>query len=84
MFKELQDENILIMEMSTVNEKGVSEVKTEACDRLLAHRVDVKMKTKKVTNILNRLHVAVPAPRDSKVCSPISSNVTEPLFGSLL
>jgi nucleolar GTP-binding protein len=42
------------------------EVKTEACERLLGFRVDQKMRTKKVDNILNRLHVAMPEPRDNK------------------
>ena len=39
----------------------------QACDRLLAHRVEIKMKTKKVTDVANRLHVAVPVKRDHKV-----------------
>jgi len=42
------------------------EVKTEACERLLGFRVDQKMRTKKVDNILNRLHVAMPVKRDEK------------------
>ena len=39
----------------------------QACDKLLAHRVDNKMKGKKVHDVLNRLHLAVPAKRDEKV-----------------
>ena len=39
-------------------------VRNEACERLLAQRVEVKMKSKKVTDVINRLHVAMPAPRD--------------------
>ncbi len=39
----------------------------QACDRLLAHRVDTKMKSKKVHDVLNRLHLAVPTKRDQKV-----------------
>ena len=45
------------MEMSTVNELGVAEVKIEACDRLLAHRIENKIKTKKVNEVMNRLTV---------------------------
>ena len=45
------------MEMSTVNEEGVSEVKIEACDKLLAHRIEHKIKTKKVNEVMNRLTV---------------------------
>lgn len=55
-----------VMRMSTVTEEGVQEVKIEACERLLGHRVTEKMRTKKVDGILNRLHVALPSPRDNK------------------
>lgn len=65
-----EDKNIPVMLMSTVQETGVMEVKTEACERLLSYRVDQKMRTKKVDNILNRLHVAMPAPRDDKLRAP--------------
>ncbi|XP_028043020.1 nucleolar GTP-binding protein 1 [Bombyx mandarina] len=60
-----------VMRMSTVTEEGVQEVKIEACERLLGHRVTEKMRTKKVDGILNRLHVAVPAPRDDKPRPPV-------------
>lgn len=60
------DENIPVMQMSTVTEIGVNEVKVEACERLLSYRVDQKMRTKKVDGILNRLHVAMPQGRDNK------------------
>ncbi|KAG5677307.1 hypothetical protein PVAND_007076 [Polypedilum vanderplanki] len=62
----LNDENVPVIQMSTVSEEGVMEAKTEACERLLGFRVDHKMKTKKVENILNRLHVAMPEKRDTK------------------
>jgi len=55
-----------ILEMSTVTEAGVMEVKTEACDTLLQHRVEAKFRSKKVDSILNRLHVAEPTSRDNK------------------
>ncbi|CAH0717016.1 unnamed protein product, partial [Brenthis ino] len=60
-----------IMRMSTITEEGVQEVKIEACERLLGHRVAEKMRTKKVDGILNRLHVAIPTPRDGKVRAPV-------------
>jgi len=63
-------EEIPVMEMSTHSEEGVMNVKTEACERLLSHRVEVKMKSKKVDTILNRLHVAMPKPRDETVRPP--------------
>lgn len=60
-----------VMRMSTVTEEGVQEVKIEACERLLGHRVTEKMRTKKVDGILNRLHVALPSPRDKKDRPPV-------------
>ncbi|XP_031641111.1 nucleolar GTP-binding protein 1 [Contarinia nasturtii] len=59
------DENIPIMQMSTMTELGVNEVKVEACERLLSYRVAQKSRTKKVEGILNRLHVAEPQKRDN-------------------
>lgn len=50
--KPLEDDtNVPILEMSTVTDFGVMEVKLEACERLLAFRVDQKIKTKKVINL---------------------------------
>ncbi|KAK5889532.1 hypothetical protein CesoFtcFv8_015528 [Champsocephalus esox] len=65
-FADLTAEGIMVIETSTLTEEGVMKVKTEACDRLLVHRVDNKMKGKKVHDVLNRLHLAMPAKRDEK------------------
>ncbi|KAG5313807.1 NOG1 protein, partial [Acromyrmex insinuator] len=54
------DTNIPVLEMSTITDFGVMEVKLEACERLLAFRVDQKIKTKKVEGLLHRLHIAQP------------------------
>jgi nucleolar GTP-binding protein len=53
--------------MSNLNEEGVMSVRNEACERLLAHRVELKVKSSKVNDVLNRLHLAEPAKRDNKV-----------------
>lgn len=75
------DENIPVMQMSTVTDIGVNEVKVEACERLLSYRVDQKMRTKKVDGILNRLHVALPQERDNVKRPPcIPDNVLEKKF----
>jgi len=66
----IKEHNFKIMEMSTVSEDGVIEVKNEACDLLLAHRVENKLANKKVATILNRLHVAFPQKRDNIDRSP--------------
>lgn len=66
----LSEEGYPILEMSTLTGDGVIELRNEACDRLLAHRVEIKLKGKKATGILNRLQVANPKPRDNKVRLP--------------
>ncbi|XP_054848104.1 GTP-binding protein 4 [Eublepharis macularius] len=70
MFADLEVDGLPVIETSTLTEEGVIQVKTEACDRLLAHRVETKMKGNKVNDVLNRLHVALPARRDNKERPP--------------
>ncbi|KAJ1527199.1 hypothetical protein ONE63_008730 [Megalurothrips usitatus] len=69
-FKPFEQEGVPLLEMSSLTGEGVMEVKTEACETLLAFRVDQKLKTKKVEGVLNRLHVAMPAQRDGKARPP--------------
>ncbi|GBF88440.1 hypothetical protein Rsub_01152 [Raphidocelis subcapitata] len=52
-----------LMSMSALSETGIAEVKTAACERLLAHRVEAKVAGKRITDVLNRMHVALPKPR---------------------
>jgi nucleolar GTP-binding protein len=69
------NEEGVLLTMSTLTDDGVMAVKNAACERLLEQRVDVKMKSKKMVDCLNRFHVAVPKPRDNKerpVCIPPS------------
>jgi hypothetical protein len=60
-----------MMTMSTLTEEGVMAVKQTACDRLLNFRVDMKLAGKRVTDVLNRMHVAVPKPRDRQARPPV-------------
>ncbi|KAK2488591.1 hypothetical protein MC885_018010 [Smutsia gigantea] len=69
-FSDWRAEGFPVVETSTLTEEGVTQVKTEACDRLLAHRVETKMKGNKVNEVLNRLHLAVPNKRDDKERPP--------------
>ncbi|KAM5235724.1 GTP-binding protein 4 isoform 4-T4 [Ctenodactylus gundi] len=69
-FMDLEAEGFPVIETSTLTEEGVIKVKTEACDRLLAHRVETKMKGNKVNEVLNRLHLAIPNKRDDKERPP--------------
>jgi len=55
-----------LITMSTLTEDGVSQVKQTACEKLLAQRVEAKLRGKKVSDSLNRLHIAQPQPRDGK------------------
>ena len=59
------DENCLLT-MSTMTEEGIINVKNAACEKLLQMRVEVKMKSKKINDCLNRIHVAMPKQRDQK------------------
>ncbi|XP_078048421.1 nucleolar GTP-binding protein 1 [Augochlora pura] len=70
LLKSLEDKDVPIVEMSTITDFGVMDVKIQACERLLTYRVDQKIRTKKVEGLLNRLHVAQPVPRDNKVRAP--------------
>lgn len=67
MFEEFKKENILVLEMSTATKDGVIELRNEACDLLLAHRVETKSKKSSINDLNSRLHVSLPQPRDNKV-----------------
>ncbi|CAI9761763.1 unnamed protein product [Fraxinus pennsylvanica] len=60
------NEEGVLLTMSTLTEEGVIAVKNAACERLLDQRVELKMKSKKLNDCLNRFHVAMPKPRDQK------------------
>ena len=53
-----------LLAMSTLTEEGVAAVKQAACDKLLASRVEVKLKGKRIGDVVNRIHVALPKQRD--------------------
>lgn len=70
-----EDSNCSLMTMSNMTEKGVSEVKATACDRLLASRVENRISGNKVEGVMNRLQVFYPSARDNlerDVCIPDS------------
>ncbi|XP_075219203.1 nucleolar GTP-binding protein 1 [Lycorma delicatula] len=55
-----ENNGIPVFTMSTITEEGVAYVKEQACETLLAFRVENKIHAKKVDGILNRLTVAIP------------------------
>ncbi|KAF5181341.1 Nucleolar gtp-binding protein [Thalictrum thalictroides] len=63
---ECTNDDGVLLTMSTLMEDGITAVKNAACERLLNQRVEVKMKSKKINDCLNRFHVAIPKPRDQK------------------
>lgn len=63
----LSDRNLKLHDMSNISEDGISNVKNTACDELLQFRVEKKLKGKKVNDVMNRIHVATPVPRDDKL-----------------
>lgn len=60
-----------LMFMSTLKEEGVQDVKNVACDRLLVQREQIKVQSKKAADVANRLHVAMPKPRDRQARPPV-------------
>ena len=66
----IDKEDVQCVQVSCYSEEGVMDLKNKACDALLAHRVDNKMKGNKVNSIANRIHVAQPKSRDDVVRAP--------------
>jgi nucleolar GTP-binding protein len=59
-------EGVRVCTMSTLMEEGVSQVKETACDMLLEHRVEAKLRGRQAEAIVARLFVAEPKKRDDK------------------
>lgn len=58
-------DNVEIMSVSCHTEQNLMEVRNKACEKLLMARIEQKMKsTARMNSILNKIHVARPAPRD--------------------
>nr|CAD2184083.1 unnamed protein product [Meloidogyne enterolobii] len=75
LLKKFESDNIPIVELSTLTEEGVIELRDKACDALLAQRIERKLQAKgKEVNgdghVLGRLFVAYPEPRDNKDRAP--------------
>ncbi|KAF7966819.1 hypothetical protein HWV62_38835 [Athelia sp. TMB] len=66
----LDAEDVQCVQVSCYSDEGVMDLKNKACDALLAHRVDTKLKGSKINSIINRIHVAQPKARDDIVRKP--------------
>jgi nucleolar GTP-binding protein len=65
------------VQVSCYTDEGVTEVKTTACDTLLAHRVESKLRGTKINSVVNRIHVAMPVKRDNKERMPFIPDVVK-------
>uniref|UniRef100_A0A0K0EI55 Nucleolar GTP-binding protein 1 n=1 Tax=Strongyloides stercoralis TaxID=6248 RepID=A0A0K0EI55_STRER len=70
--QDIEASGIPILQLSTVSEEGVSNLKNHACESLLAQRVEEKLHNKKVNDygVLSRVFVAYPEHRDEKTRLP--------------
>ncbi|QLL30855.1 hypothetical protein HG536_0A06700 [Torulaspora globosa] len=60
-----EQSGVEIMTASCQLEENVMEVRNKACEKLLASRVENKLKSQaRVNNVLNKIHVATPQARD--------------------
>eukprot|EP01126_Amoeba_proteus_P033859 TRINITY_DN3342_c0_g2_i7.p1 TRINITY_DN3342_c0_g2~~TRINITY_DN3342_c0_g2_i7.p1 ORF type:complete len:701 (+),score=115.91 TRINITY_DN3342_c0_g2_i7:166-2103(+) len=59
------DQSVMLLTLSTLTEEGVMEVKKAACETLLDQRSKIKLKSSRINDISNRMHLAVPVPRDN-------------------
>ena len=66
----INGEGVKVVQASCHTEEGVMDVRNTACDALLARRVEAKLKGSKINHIANRIHVAMPKPRDDIVRTP--------------
>jgi len=55
-----------IMETSTLRDVGVGDLKTKACELLLASRQEAKVRGKKYADIESRIYCAIPEARDDR------------------
>jgi len=59
-------DGVELLQLSCYTDEGVMESRNAACDRLLAVRVEAKMRGSKVNSVLNKLHLTEPSQRDDK------------------
>ncbi|BEI86418.1 hypothetical protein CcaverHIS002_0607050 [Cutaneotrichosporon cavernicola] len=60
----LNDSTVTVVEASTYSEEGVMDVRNKACEQLLAHRVEQKLRGHRIEAVANKIHVAMPQKRD--------------------
>ena len=66
----IADKSVLVVEASTYSEEGLMEVRNKACELLLAHRVEQKLRGNRIEAVANKIHVAMPKKRDDVERTP--------------
>lgn len=67
----LRQDNVEICELSCTTEENIMEIRNRACERLLTARIEQKMSSAvRISNLLNKINVARPTPRDDKARTP--------------
>ncbi|CAG8830251.1 9695_t:CDS:2, partial [Racocetra persica] len=65
MLKEISEkDDVQIVQLSCHTDEGVMEARNLACDKLLAARVDFKLRGSKINDVINKIHLAEPVARD--------------------
>ncbi|KAK9241084.1 P-loop containing nucleoside triphosphate hydrolase protein [Lipomyces kononenkoae] len=57
----VSESNVEIMQLSCHLELGIMDVRNQACEKLLAARIEQKMKGTKYNDVLNKIHMATPS-----------------------
>ncbi|KAK9452469.1 P-loop containing nucleoside triphosphate hydrolase protein [Dipodascopsis uninucleata] len=70
-----KEQNVEMMQLSCHLEIGLMEVRNQACERLLQARIEQKMKGTKVNDVLNKIHLAIPAATDDSRRPFIPDNI---------
>jgi nucleolar GTP-binding protein len=77
----IDKEGVTCVQVSCYTEEGVMELKTKACDALLAHRVGNKVKGSKINSVINRIHIAQPKARDDVSRKPFIPEAVKARLG---
>ncbi|KAI3660826.1 hypothetical protein MP638_001875 [Amoeboaphelidium occidentale] len=65
------NEGVVSVQLSSMTDEGVMDARNFACDKLLAARVESKIKSSSISGILNKIHVSIPKVRDDKDRPPV-------------
>src|SRR5262245_53742250 len=60
----LEDTTVEKLELSCATDHGVMEARNRACEKLLASRVEQKLKGARINDVLHKIRLAQPVPRD--------------------